>query len=150
MRWSVKFMSFEPQVPQLYTFDNEGNSYAINERPMDNGQVRLAYYAGQAGTFTIKALRADGNVSLYDSETDTTVDLTNEGYTFESDVTNGVNTSRFILTFTVGDTTPTDIDAADAERDAISSRHIYDLQGRRVNKAQKGIYIEDGKKVVRQ
>lgn len=149
-RDAAKFMSFEPQVPQLYTFDNEGNSYAINERPIDNGQVRLAYYAGQAGTFTIKALRADGNVSLYDSETDTTVDLTTEDYTFESDVTNGVNTSRFILTFTVGDTTPTDIDAADVERDAISSRHIYDLQGRRVNKAQKGIYIEDGKKVARQ
>lgn len=147
---AAKFMSFEPQVPQLYTFDAEGNTYAINERPMDNGQVRLAYYAGQAGNFTIKALRADGGVSLYDSETDTTVDLTTEDYTFESDATGGVNTSRFTLTFTVGDTTPTDINAAAVECDEIPSHQIYDLQGRRVNKAQKGIYIEEGKKVVRQ
>ena len=117
---------------------------------MDNGQVRLAYYAGQAGNFTIKALRADGGVSLYDSETDTTVDLTTEDYTFESDATGGVNTSRFTLTFTVGDTTPTDINAAAVECDEIPSHQIYDLQGRRVNKAQKGIYIEEGKKVVRQ
>lgn len=147
---AAKFMSFEPQVPQLYTFDAEGNTYAINERPMDNGQVRLAYYAGQAGNFTIKALRADGGVSLYDNETDTTVDLTTEDYTFESDATGGVNTSRFTLTFTVGDTTPTDINAAAVECDEIPSHQIYDLQGRRVNKAQKGIYIEEGKKVVRQ
>ena len=147
---AAKFMSFEPQVPQLYTFDAEGNTYAINERPMDNGQVRLAYYAGQAGNFTIKALRADGGVSLYDSETDTTVDLTTEDYTFESDATGGVNTSRFTLTFTVGDTTPTDINAAAVECDEIPYHQIYDLQGRRVNKAQKGIYIEEGKKVVRQ
>jgi len=147
---AAKFMSFEPQVPQLYTFDAEGNTYAINERPMDNGQVRLAYYAGQAGNFTIKALRADGGVSLYDSETDTTVDLTTEDYTFESDATGGVNTSRFTLTFTVGDTTSTDINAAAVECDEIPSHQIYDLQGRRVNKAQKGIYIEEGKKVVRQ
>ena len=147
---AAKFMSFEPQVPQLYTFDAEGNTYAINERPMDNGQVRLAYYAGQAGNFTIKALRADGGVSLYDSETDTTVDLTTEDYTFESDATGCVNTSRFTLTFTVGDTTPTDINAAAVECDEIPSHQIYDLQGRRVNKAQKGIYIEEGKKVVRQ
>ena len=147
---AAKFMSFEPQVPQLYTFDAEGNTYAINERPMDNGQVRLAYYAGQAGNFTIKALRADGGVSLYDSETDTTIDLTTEDYTFESDATGGVNTSRFTLTFTVGDTTPTDINAAAVECDEIPSHQIYDLQGRRVNKAQKGIYIEEGKKVVRQ
>lgn len=148
-RDAAKFMSSEPQVPQLYTFDTEGNSYAINERPIDNGQVSLAYYAGQADNYTIRALRADGNVSLYDSETDTTVDLTTEEYTFYSDPTNGINTSRFTLTFTVADTTPTDIEGIDVMHDASQTRHIYDLQGRRVDEAQKGIFIEDGKKIVR-
>lgn len=148
-RDAAKFMSSEPQVPQLYTFDSEGNSYAINERPIDNGQVSLAYYAGQADNYTIRALRADGTVSLYDSETDTTVDLTTEEYTFYSDPTNGINTSRFTLTFTVADTTPTDIEGIDVMHDASQTRHIYDLQGRRVDEAQKGIFIEDGKKIVR-
>ena len=148
-RDAAKFMSSEPQVPQLYTFDTEGNSYAINERPIDNGQVSLAYYAGQADNYTIRALRADGTVSLYDSETDTTVDLTTEEYTFYSDPTNGINTSRFTLTFTVADTTPTDIEGIDVLHDASQMRHIYDLQGRRVDEAQKGIFIEDGKKIVR-
>ena len=148
-RDAAKFMSSEPQVPQLYTFDTEGNSYAINERPIDNGQVSLAYYAGQADNYTIRALRADGTVSLYDSETDTTVDLTTEEYTFYSDPTNGINTSRFTLTFTVADTTPTDIEGIDVLHDASQTRHIYDLQGRRVDEAQKGIFIEDGKKIVR-
>lgn len=36
---------------------------------------------------------------------------------------------------------PTDINAADAKRDAIPSRHIYDLQGRRVSSQQTGIQI---------
>ena len=148
-RDAAKFMSSEPQVPQLYTFDTEGNSYAINERPIDNGQVSLAYYAGQADNYTIRALRTDGTVSLYDSETDTTIDLTTEEYTFYSDPTNGINTSRFTLTFTVADTTPTDIEGIDVMHDASQTRHIYDLQGRRVDEAQKGIFIEDGKKIVR-
>ncbi len=57
-------------------------------------------------------------------------------------VTSGVKS----ITFTFGDDVATRIDAvesADAESEA-----IYDLSGRRVAKAQKGIYIVNGKKMV--
>lgn len=145
-RDAAKFMSMETSVPQLLTLDNEDNSYAINERPMANGQVRLAYYAGVEGFYTIRALRADGEVQLYDTMLDKTVDITSADYTFQSDVTDGVNSSRFMLIFNIAGTTSikNTVNAVDT-----TSSSVYNLAGQRVAKPAKGLYIQNGKKIVR-
>jgi hypothetical protein len=153
-RDAAKFMSFDANVPQLYTLDADGNSYAINERPLENGLVRLAYYAGQSGFYTISALRADGEVTLYDAELNKTVDITSEDYTFQSDATGGVNSSRFTLTFKTTGVVSIENGQLTIDNEA---GECYDLQGRKVNgqssmvngQLKKGVYIQKGKKVVR-
>lgn len=108
-RDASKFMSMENNVPQLFSVDNEGNSYAINERPCADGNVMLGYRAPLSGFYTISIVRAGDNVSLYDSKLDRTVDLTSQDYTFYSDATETANNSRFTLRFGIGD--PTSIES---------------------------------------
>ena len=148
-RDAAKFMSFEAGVPQLFTLDQEGNSYAINERPLSTGQVALAYYADQEGYYTISALRSDGEVSLYDAEQDITIDLTTEDYTFHTEATDGVNNSRFMLVFSVkgngGETTGIDSLTSNSSK---GEESIYTLSGQRVSSIGKGVYVKDGRKVV--
>jgi len=148
-RDAAKFMSFETNVPQIYTTDAEGNSYAINERPMADGHVQLAYYAGQEGLYTIHVLRADGEVSLYDAKQNHTVDLTKEDYVFMSEATNGVNSSRFTLIFKTDSNNATGIEAIGNDELTIDDS-VYDLYGRKVKTQQKGVLIQNGKKVLRQ
>lgn len=143
-----KFMSFETAVPQMFTIDNNGNGYAINERPLADGTVRLAYYAGQSGFYTISTIRADGDIYLYDTQTNKTVNLNEQDYTFHSDATNGTNATRFVLSLTInngGETTDISVN----NRETINNNGaVYDLQGRKTTAAQKGIYVKDGRKVV--
>jgi len=145
-RDAAKFMSMDASVPQLLTLDNEGNSYAINERPIANGQVRLGYYAGEEGFYTIRALRADGEVSLYDAEQDKTIDITSEDYTFQSDATGNVNNSRFMLIFKVEGTTG--VANVSSKTEEVGGEY-FNLAGQRVAQPTKGLYIQNGKKVVR-
>ncbi len=145
-RDAAKFMSFEAGVPQLYTADSEGNSYAINERPLDNGTVTLAYYAGEEGFYTISALRADGKVSLFDAELNKTVDLSTEDYTFQTDATSGVNATRFMLVIGVNGGEATGI--TEIANNKSEDSECFDLQGRKTTASKKGIYVKDGRKVV--
>ena len=142
-----KFMSLSADVPQIYTLDGEGNTYAINERPLESGQVRLAYYAGKAGVYTINAQRADGKVWLYDAEEDRTVDLTEEDYTFQSTATNGFDSSRFTLTFEVDD--PTGIIDTPWSSENSLPEAWFSIDGRRLSgkPVQRGLYIGGGRKV---
>lgn len=98
-----KFMSFAPEVPQVFTIDSEGVSYAINERPLGNGHVTLAYSTSQAGMVSIIARRADGDLFLHDHQLNKVVRLNEEGYEFYTEATNGANQSRFTLEFSVND-----------------------------------------------
>lgn len=100
-RDASKFMSFAPDVPQLFTLDSEGVYYAINERPVSSGQVSLAYTATKAGTLTITARRTDGDLFLHDHLLNKTVNLSNEEYQFYTEATNGADITRFTLTFNV-------------------------------------------------
>ncbi len=147
-RDAAKFMSFDINVPQFFTLDADGNSYAINERPLENGLVRLAYYAGQDGFYTIRALRADGEVTLYDAELNKTVDITSEGYTFQSDATSGVNNSRFTLTFKMSGATSISEELR-VKSEESATAPVYNLKGQHVGQSQKGVFIQKGKKVVR-
>lgn len=102
-----KFMSMENDVPQIFTLDNDGNRLAINERPADNGIVRLGITVGNAGTYTIDAVRADGDISLYDAETGITTDLAEKNYTFKTEATETID--RFSLILKARETTGTEI-----------------------------------------
>lgn len=94
---AAKFMSTE-DVPQIYTLDNEGAKYAINERPA--GEVKVGYLVKTAGTYKIAAIRMDKNVTLYDDVTKTEFDFTNGDYTFESEA--GTFDNRFTLKIPTG------------------------------------------------
>ena len=143
-----KFLSFENAVPQIFTMDSDGNGYAINERPLSDGKIKLAYYAGQSGFFTISAMRTAGDIYLYDALLDKTVKLNDQDYTFHSDATEGTNTSRFMLTLNVNGADVTGIE--EMKTDKNMSVDMYDLQGRKVQPStKKGIFIQNGRKVVK-
>ena len=100
-RDASKFMSDNKTIAQLYTLDVTGTRYAINERPFDNGIVKLGFYAGVEGTYTIEMPRGEyvgSKVILVDKESNTETELSNGGsYTFKSGA--GYNNSRFEIVF---------------------------------------------------
>ncbi len=147
-RDASKFMSFEPNVPQIFTLDGDGNGYAINERPLDNGTVKLAYYAGQSGFYTLSATRSDGDIYLHDGLLNKTVNLMEQDYTFHSDATEGTNNARFTLSLNLPGDNTTGIQSVESQLS--EDGDYYDLQGRKVlPTSQKGIYIHNGHKVVK-
>lgn len=147
-RDASKFMSFEPNVPQIFSLDGEGNGYAINERPLGNGTVKLAYYAGQSGFYTLSATRSDGDIYLHDGLLNKTVNLMEQDYTFHSDATEGTNNARFTLSLNLPGDNTTGIQSVESQ--LLEDGDYYDLQGRKVlPTSQKGIYIHNGRKVVK-
>lgn len=147
-RDASKFMSFEPNVPQIFTLDGEGNGYAINERPLDDGTVKLAYYAGKSGYYTITATRSDGDIYLHDGLLNKTVNLMEQDYTFHSDATVGTNNARFTLSLNISGGETTGIQSV--ENLQSGKGEYYDLQGRKVlPTSKKGIYIHNGRKIVK-
>lgn len=84
-----KFFSDDAAVPQLFTVGADGVQYAINERPMDNGTVSLAFYAPVSGSYTLSLKRCDAeHVYLTDHLNGTVTDLSAQGYTFEAETGN--------------------------------------------------------------
>lgn len=92
-----KFMSIDADVPQILTFDAEGNNYAINERPQKDGNISVGYLASKEGFYTISALKAEGEIILFDKEQNKYIDLSSQDYIFYTKSTEGVNDTRFIL-----------------------------------------------------
>jgi BspA type Leucine rich repeat region (6 copies) len=93
-----KFMSSQLSVPQLYSMDDTGVKYAINERPLESGVVRLGCYIGEAGTYTLAAINLpqDGeNVILTDKLLKKQTILNSESYQFSADM--GTHDNRFEL-----------------------------------------------------
>ena len=123
-----KFMSMENGVPQLFTLDKEGNNYAINERPAEDGNVALSYRVAQSGFYTISIVKAAGEVLLYDKKMDKTIDLTTQDYTFYSDATESVDNTRFTLIF--GNMTPTGISStSNASTSVVASSGCITING---------------------
>lgn len=92
-----KFMSIDAEVPQIFTIDAEGNNYAINERPQKDGNIHVGYLVSKEGFYTISAVKAEGEIILFDKEQNKYVDLSSQDYTFYTKSTEGINDSRFIL-----------------------------------------------------
>ena len=133
-----KFMSMNTGVPQIMTTDADGNHYAINERPVQNGTVTIGYYTGEPGEHVISLKRGEGTVTLTDNETGETTDLAKQAYTFHTNETDGVNTTRFTVTFGSAATSIIGLDSVETDNETAT----YDLLGRRVNVVKQGIYIQ--------
>ncbi len=143
-RDASKFASLE-HVSQLYTVEG-GVHFAINERPLANGTVKLGMQIVKECTYTLKLdTKVDNEIWLIDSLTGEEILLSDneEGYTFSSKA--GTFDNRFMLRIGNGETTG----IADIDHSTLNiEQSVFDLQGRRVNHAQKGVYIKNGRKTV--
>lgn len=144
-RDAAKFTGTEPAVSQIFTI-NGATRYAINERPLNNGQALLGLHFGTDGTYTIGlSNQPDGQVTLEDRLTGTKLQLNGTaGYSFTAKA--GDCTDRFVLHF---DAVATGINAATAN-EADRNDDTYTLDGRKVNNpTAPGLYIKGGKKVIK-
>ena len=133
---AVKMMAYEG-TPQIYTIVG-ADQLAVNEGAHRDGRVALGMYLPADDAYTIDADRDELGVKLLDYGVEVEMP-----YTFSA--AEGYMDDRFTLTFeapTTGiNTVATDADADNA---------IYTIDGRRVNStAQKGIYIQNHKKIVK-
>ena len=81
-----KFMSMDATVPQLYSLGADGTAYAINERPVADGRVKLGLYLPQDGAYTLSLARNQADEAwLKDLETGTQTDLTAGDYHFTAE-----------------------------------------------------------------
>ena len=140
-----KFFSTEAGTAHLYTIENNV-SYAINERPLANGEILLGLQLSQAGTYSIALQTSDisrqtSSVILVDRQTGVETDLTAGSYTFDASAS--TQNSRFLIR--LGSATAIDqLPTANCQQPTA----IFDLQGRCVSQPQKGLYIKDDKKIV--
>lgn len=133
---AVKMMAYEG-TPQIYTIAGV-DQLAVNEGAHLGGSVALGMYLPADDAYTIAVDRDELGVKLLDYGVEVEMP-----YTFSA--AEGYQDDRFTLTFeapTTGiNTVATDADADNA---------IYTIDGRRVNStAQKGIYIQNHKKIVK-
>ena len=82
---AAKFMSDDNGVPQLYSIADK-ERFAINERPVGDGVVKLGTRFGTKGTYTIAMQSTDAKaVILVDLMTGVETDLTTGDYTFDAE-----------------------------------------------------------------
>ena len=94
---ATKFMSMDANTPQIYTIDEESNRLSINERPTDNGTIKLGIYVGDSSKpLTISSSRNDGDIYLCDVETSQNINLKEQDYTFSSASVGNID-NRFTL-----------------------------------------------------
>lgn len=143
-RDAAKFASTEANVPQIFTLAGK-TRYAINERPLSDGEVALGIYCGTDGEFTISIDQTnDYKVILEDRLANELVELTSEnGYAFSTKA--GENLNRFVLHFQNGTNGISDLHS-DSQNE---EEAVYNMQGVKVRNADaNGIYIKNGKKTV--
>ncbi|MBR1521910.1 MAG: leucine-rich repeat protein [Bacteroidaceae bacterium] len=143
-RDASKFFSLNAGTAHLYTHE-KGVRYSIDERPLADGTVQLGIQLPTSGTYTLRLdTQADETVTLIDltTGTKTRLEAGSEGYTFQANA--GTSDSRFVLY--LGDAA-TGINEATTP---LQQRELqfYDLQGRPVSHPQKGVYIQNNKKII--
>ncbi|MDO5482636.1 MAG: leucine-rich repeat domain-containing protein [Bacteroidaceae bacterium] len=140
-----KFMSTGTETPQIYTIGDEGTAYAINERPLVEGEVQLGFYTEKSGAFTISMPRCDAKkVYLVDKFENLTVDLSAQDYGFTA--AEGKQEGRFVLMIESDEATGIE---SVGEQEAVTGNDVlYNVSGQRVGSDYKGIVIKNGKKVL--
>lgn len=133
---AVKMMAYEG-TPQIYTIAG-ADQLAVNEGAHRDGSVALGMYLPTDDAYTIAVDRDELGVKLLDYGVEVEMP-----YTFSA--AEGYMDDRFTLTFEAPTTGINNV-ATDADAD----NAIYTIDGRRVNStAQKGIYIQNHKKIVK-
>lgn len=133
---AVKMMAYEG-TPQIYTIAG-ADQLAVNEGAYRGGSVALGMYLPADDTYTIAIDRDELGAKLLDYGVEVEMP-----YTFSA--AEGYADDRFTLTF---ETSTTGINTVTT--DAKTDNAIYTIDGRRVNStAQKGIYIQNHKKIVK-
>lgn len=133
---AVKMMAYEG-TPQIYTIAG-ADQLAVNEGAHRGGSVALGMYLPADDAYTIAVDRDELGVKLLDYGVEVEMP-----YTFSA--AEGYMDDRFTLTFEAPTTGINNV-ATDADAD----NAIYTIDGRRVNStAQKGIYIQNHKKIVK-
>ncbi|WP_278855797.1 leucine-rich repeat domain-containing protein [Leyella stercorea] len=133
---AVKMMAYEG-TPQIYTIAG-ADQLAVNEGAHRGGSVALGMYLPADDTYTIAIDRDELGAKLLDYGVEVEMP-----YTFSA--AEGYADDRFTLTF---ETSTTGINSIATDADADNA--IYTIDGRRVNStAQKGIYIQNHKKIVK-
>lgn len=133
---AVKMMAYEG-TPQIYTIAG-ADQLAVNEGAHRDGSVALGMYLPADDAYTIAVDRDELGAKLLDYGVEVEMP-----YTFSA--AEGYMDDRFTLTFEAP-TTGINTVATDADADSA----IYTIDGRRVNStAQKGIYIQNHKKIVK-
>lgn len=109
-----KWMSSNPKVPQLYSLGEDGQRYAINERPAGSGQIPLGFYVGEAGTYTLKIMSDETTPEVYlvDKYKNEQVLLNREAYTFHAEA--GTINDRFEIRLSESAITGNELAKADA------------------------------------
>ncbi len=137
-----KFFTMDAGVPQIYTLDSEATEYAINERPVADGNVQLGVMLATSGKHTISMPRNDAKtVVLIDHVAGVTHDLSLGEYTFTADA--GTYNGRFTLSISKAPTTAIDEAAAEVAAVKCSGNTIY-VDGVEGNVA---VFSVDGRKV---
>ena len=141
-RDASKFMSDNQDAAQLYTIEGEVN-YAINERPMGNGEIALGARFGQSGEYTI-ALNtnvSDTEVVLVDMWTGVETDLGVSSYTFEAEA--GTVTNRFLIKLNAG------LGATALHKNLAATTQVTSVNGqvvvRTAEDTEVALYTADGK-----
>lgn len=88
-----KFLSNEVDY-QIYSLDDNGTRYSINERPRGNGIIPIGIVVRKKGQVTIDVKRLECNAVLVDHDTDTETNLALSSYSFYSSKT-GTIEDRF-------------------------------------------------------
>ena len=133
---AVKMMAYEG-TPQIYTIAG-ADQLAVNEGAHRSGSVALGMYLPADDAYTIAVDRDELGVKLLDYGVEVEMP-----YTFSA--AEGYMDDRFTLTFEAPTTGINNV-ATDADAD----NAIYTIDGRCVNStAQKGIYIQNHKKIVK-
>lgn len=133
---AVKMMAYEG-TPQIYTIAG-ADQLAVNEGAHRDGSVALGMYLPADDAYTIAVDRDELGAKLLDYGVEVEMP-----YTFSA--AEGYADDRFTLSFEAPTTGINNV-ATDADAD----NAIYTIDGRRVNStAQKGIYIQNHKKIVK-
>ncbi|MBR1667051.1 MAG: leucine-rich repeat protein [Bacteroidaceae bacterium] len=131
-----KFMSTSANAPQIFSINNDVR-YAINERPLDSGDVALGMTLTSDGIYTISMQSNSANtVVLEDTQTGESTGLNDTDYSFSAKA--GTTDSRFILHFF--DSEATAINTV-KEKEGTDGSALYTLDGRRVTTSTTGIYL---------
>lgn len=138
---ATKMYIDDSNISLLYTIEN-GQQMAINERPEGNGIIALGVRIAKGGTYTL-SMKARGNktIMLTDLQENRTVQLDETGYSFSTE--SGTFNNRFLIGLNGEATGIKAIDQTSKTNDT-----YFNLNGQRVEKAQKGIFVKQGRKVV--